>query len=589
MGWEAWFTVGSVVVMFGLLVGTQIGPEFILMGILTVLLTIGIVDPAEALCGMSNTGMVTVAILFVVAAAMKETGAISMLTPFLRKRPKSLLEAQARVMAPVTLLSSFLNNTPVVAIFIPAVASYAKKFELTVSKLMIPLSYAAILGGTCTLIGTSTNLIVNGMMMDETGRPSLGMFEISRVGIPCAVVMMVFMWAFSRWLLPDRSSALGALENPKEYTTEMLVSSGGKLVGKTIAQAGFGKAKGMYLVEIIREGASMPAVEPTMKLESDDRLVFSGILDSVVDLQKIDGLTPVMDHIFNLNGRRTDRCLVEVVVSKSCRLIGRSIVGGHFRQIYNASVVAVSRSGHQIKTSIGDIILQVGDTLLLDTHPSFLTRHRNSRDFFLISQVEGYDPPRHSKALLAFAILIAMVVLASTGVMSMLNASALAAALLLMTGCLTSVQAMRSVDWQVLLVIIPAFGIGKAMQTTGAAEAIASTLVGLVGDNPWLVLLVIYACTSLFTELITNNAGALLMFPIAMATADQMDVSLMPFVIAIMMGASASFATPIGYQTNMMVYGPGGYRFTDFLRVGVPMNIVMCLVATLLIPLIWPF
>lgn len=589
MGWEAWFVIGSVVAMFGLLISTRIGPEFILMGILTVLLTIGIVDAGEALCGLSNKGMVTVGILFMVAAGMKETGAIRLLTPFLAKKPKSLLTAQARLMLPVTGLSAFLNNTPVVAIFIPAVATFAKKFELPVSKLMIPLSYAAILGGTCTLIGTSTNLIVNGMLMSETGHAGLHMFEIAKAGLPFALFMTGFIFVVTRWLLPDRSSAIEQLDRPNEYTAEMIVDAGGKLVGQSIAEAGFTEARGMYLVDVIRGGESNPAVEPTMKLEAGDRLVFAGVIDQVVDLQKVNGLTPVMDHIFELGDSRPDRRLVQVVVSRSCRLLGRTIVGGHFRQIYNASVVAVSRSGHQIKSSIGDVVLREGDTLLLDSHPSFLTRHRNSRDFFLVSQVEGYEPLRHSKALLAFGILVVMVGLASLAGIGMFNAAALAAAALLITRCLTPAQAMRAVDWQVLLVIIAAFGIGKAMQNTGAAEGIAGALVGLVGENPWLVLLVIYACTSLFTELITNNAGALLMFPIAMSTADRLDVNLMPFVIAIMMGASASFATPIGYQTNMMVYGPGGYRFSDYLKVGVPMNIVACLVATLIIPLIWKF
>jgi di/tricarboxylate transporter len=589
MGWEGWFTIGSVVLTFALLVGTRIGPEFILKGILTILITVGILDANEALIGMGNQGMVTVAILFVVAAGIRETGAISLMAPFLTTRPKSLGRAQLRMMAPISLMSSFLNNTPIVAIFIPAVSSWAKKFNLPVSKLMIPLSYAAILGGTCTLIGTSTNLIVNAMMMQETGQPSLSMFEIAKAGIPCAAVMMIFMIFVGTRFLPDRSSSMEQLDDPREYTVEMIVSPGGRLVSKTIEQAGLRELGGMYLVEIIRGSENFPVVEPTMKLQSEDRLVFTGTVDNVVDLQKVRGLTPVLDHIFNLDSARSDRCLIEVVVSRSCRLIGRSIVGGHFRQIYNAVVIAVSRSGHHLKGSIGDIVIQDGDTLLLESHPSFYTRHRISKDFFLISQLEDSSPPRHKKAILAFGILITMVGLATTGVMSMLNAAALAAGLLLVTRCMVCSQAMRSIDWQVLLVIISAFGIGKAMQKTGAAEMIATSLVGMVQGNPWLVLAVIYACTSLFTELITNNAGALLMFPIAMSTSVQMDVNLLPFVIAIMMGASASFATPIGYQTNMMVFGPGGYRFSDFLKIGIPMNLLMWLTASLLIPIIWPF
>jgi len=296
-----------------------------------------------------------------------------------------------------------------------------------------------------------------------------------------------------------------------------------------------------------------------------------------------------MTHIFEIDIPQTDRCLIEAVVSNSCQLKGRSIIGGHFRQIYNAAVIAVSRGGQQLKGSIGDIIIQTGDTLLLEAHPSFYIRHRNSRDFYLISQLKDSTPVNHKKAVLSFLFLIGMVALAATGVMGMFNAAALAAAGMLITRCMTPAQAMRNIDWQVLLVIIAAFGIGRAMQITGAAEMIATNLVGLVAGNPWLVLAVIYGSTSLFTELITNNAGALLMFPIALSTANQMGVDSMPFIIAIMMGASASFATPIGYQTNMMVFGPGGYRFADYLKIGVPMNILMLIIASTLIPFIWPF
>jgi len=589
MDWQMWVTIGSVILMFILLAKTKIGPEFILLGILTFLMAIGILDPKEAVVGMSNQGMLTVAILFIVAASIQETGAIKYITPFLTGKPKSIARAQMRLMLPVSGLSAFLNNTPVVAIFIPAVANWAKKAKLPVSKLMIPLSYAAVLGGTCTLIGTSTNLVVNGQLMDMTGHPGLSMFEITKVGLPSAIIMFGFIMLLSRWLLPDRSSAIEQMGSPREYTTEMVVSPGSNLVDKTVAEAGFTEENGINLVEVIREGEALPAIEMTMKLRAEDRLVFAGDIDMVSELHKIKGLSPVMDHIFEIDTPRPDRCLVEAVVSKSCRLLGRSIVGGHFRQIYKAVVVAVSRGGDQIKGSIGDVVLQAGDTLLLETHPSFYMRHQNSKDFYLISQLENSPAPRHNKAILASLILVTMVGLAAFEVLSMFMAASMAAAALLITRCITPSQAMRSIDTQVLLVIIAAFGIGSAMEKTGAAKMIAMELVGLVEGNPWLILAVIYGVTSLLTEMVTNNAAALILFPIALSTANQMGVSPMPFAIAIMMGASASFATPIGYQCNMMVYGPGGYKFTDFLKIGIPMNIIMWITASILIPFIWPF
>jgi di/tricarboxylate transporter len=301
------------------------------------------------------------------------------------------------------------------------------------------------------------------------------------------------------------------------------------------------------------------------------------------------GLVPATDQVFKLEAPRSSRRLIEAVVSNTCPLLGQSIRESRFRTRYDAVVLAVARNGERIRQKIGDIVLKVGDTLLLEAHESFVSRQRNTRSFFLVSQVDQSAPPRHEKALLAMAILGLMVVVATAGWMSILNAAALAAALLLVTRCITGTEARRSIDWQVLLVIVAAFGIGRALQVTGASELIAGGLIGLAGDHPWLVLAVVYGVTSLFTSFITNNAAAILVFPIAMATADRLDVSYMPFIMTIMMAASASFATPIGYQTNLMVYGPGGYRFSDFIRIGVPLNLLMWGITVALAPLIWEF
>lgn len=588
MEWQMWFTIGSVFVMFVLLAKTPIGPEWICLGTLTLLLTVGILKPAEAIAGASNKGMLTVAILFVVAGSIQRTGAIKLITPFLSGRVKSTPAAQFRLMVPTSILSAFLNNTPVVAIFIPAVTAWAKKIKIPVSKLMIPLSYSAVLGGTCTLIGTSTNLVVSGIYETTTGI-KISFFEIAKVGLPSAIIMYGAIFILSRWLLPDRSSAIEQMGNPKEYTTEMIVHIQSNLIGKTILEAGLSEENDINLIDIIRAGKAMLVIDPSMTLKEDDRMVFAGGIDLVSELQKVKGLTPVMDRLFEIDTPRPDRCLVEAVVSKTNRLIGRSIVGGHFRQIYNAVVVAVSRGGNQLKGTIGNIVLQEGDTLLLETHPSFYMRHRRSQHFHLISQLKDSSAPRHGKAIFSVAVLIGMVLLASVAGLGMFKSAAIAAAVLMITRCITPSQAMRSVDMQVLLVIIAAFGIGKAMEITGAAEFIAKTMVGLAAGNPWMVLSLLYLTTSILTEMVTNNAAALILFPISMAMADQMGVNFAPFVFAIMMGASASFATPIGYQCNMMVFGPGGYRFSDFLKIGVPMNLTMWIVASILIPLIWPF
>ncbi len=588
MEWQMWFTMFMVAMMFVMLAKTQIPPEWICLGTLVVFLATGIITDKEAVEGFSNRGMLTVAILFIVAGAFKETGAIGMLTFLLSPRIKSTSMAQIRLMAPVTILSAFLNNTPVVAIFIPAVRAWAKKIKMPVSKFMIPLSYAAVFGGTCTLIGTSTNLVVSGIIEKDLG-VRLGLFEITKVGAPFAILMFITIALLSRWLLPDRSSAIDQMGDPKQYTTEMIVDPDSPLVGKTVQQAALTEENDINLIQIFRQDEIIPVTDYTIKLEEDDRLVFTGKLGMISEVQKIKGLTPVMDRLFEIETPRPDRCFVEAVVSNSNHFLGRNIVGSHFRSLYDAVVVAISRGGKQIEGSLGNVTLQEGDTLLLETNPQFYLRNKNSQDFHLISQLEESAAPRYNKAIISCVVFVLMIFSATYFGIGMFTASAIAAAVLLATRCLTFNQAYRSVDMQVLLVIIAAFGIGRAMEKTGAAEFIATQMVALGGGSPWAVLSMLYITTSILTEMVTNNAAALILWPIALAMANQMGVSWTPYAFAIMMGASASFATPIGYQCNMMVYGPGGYRFSDFLKIGIPMNLVAWGVNSVLIPIMWPF
>jgi len=345
----------------------------------------------------------------------------------------------------------------------------------------------------------------------------------------------------------------------------------------------------MYLAEIDREGLILPAVSPQERLRGDDRLVFVGIVESIVDLQKIRGLKPATDQVFKLDAPRSKRCLIEAVVSNSCPVVGQTIRDGRFRSRYNAVVIAVARAGERINKKIGDIVLRAGDTLLVEAHPSFADVQHNSKDFFLVSQVENSNPPLHEKAVVALVILFGMVIAASFMWLSMLQAGMLAAGLMIMTRCCTSNQARRSVDWQVLIAIAASFGIGRALESTGVASACAKGMIGLAGGDPWLTLAVVYFATLLLTELVTNNAAAVLVFPIVMAAVQALGVNPMPFIIVVMVAASCGFATPMGYQTHMMVWGPGGYRFADFLRVGIPLDILVGVVCVTLAPFIWPF
>jgi di/tricarboxylate transporter len=579
-----------VVALVGaLLATTRLAPDLVLVGGVVLLLTLGIISPAEALAGASNEGMITVAFLFIVAAAIRETGALAMFADRILGRPSSVTRAQARLMLPVTLASAFLNNTPIVAMMIPVVRDWAKRIGISASKLLLPLSYATIMGGTCTLIGTSTNLVVYGLLVASGPDRRLGLFDLAWVGVPCAILGVAYVLAVSRWLLPDRIPVAGAFANPREYTVEMLVEPSSPLDGRTIEEAGLRHLPGVYLMEINREGELLAAVSSSQRLRANDRLVFAGVVESVVDLQKIRGLQPATDQIFKLNGARSDRRLVEAVVSDTCPLVGATIREGQFRSVYNAAVIAVARNGVRLRGRIGDIVLRPGDVLLLEAHPSFVVNHRDQRDFFLVSMVKDSAPLRYTHAPMALAILGGLIVGAGTGVLSMLNAAMLAAGLMIATRCLSITAARRSIDWPVLTAIAASFGLSRGLEVTGAARWVAGGLVGLGGESPWVALALVATVAMVFNAFMTNNAAAVLMFPIAMATAARLDVSVMPFAIGLMMAGSNDFATPIGYQTNLMVYGPGGYRFSDYLRLGGPLNLIMLSAAVLIIPLVWPF
>jgi di/tricarboxylate transporter len=595
MTWEAWFTLAVVVGIFILLVRESLPTDIVMVGALTLLVAIGelchsqlLPSIGQAVGGMGNTGLITVGALFVVVAGLVQTGAMELVAGPIIGQPKTARSALLRLLTPVATLSAFLNNTPVVAMFMPVVEDICKRSRISPSKLYLPMAYAATFGGVCTLVGTSTNLIVQGLLT-EHGHAGMKMFDLAWIGIPCAVAGVAYFMLFGQWLLPDRRPAITTHDDPREYTVEMMVLADGPLVGKGIEEAGLRHLPGLFLIRIERAGEEIAPVSPRERLYGGDRLVFAGVLDSVVDLTRMRGLARAPEHSQELETPVANRRLIEAVVSSRCPLVGTSIREGEFRSYYNAAVVAVARGGERLRGKIGDIVLAPGDTLLLETDEDFLLRQRNSSHFFLVSGVANSQPVRRDRAWVALTLLVAMVAIATLGWLDLLTAAFIAAGLMIAVGCCSVNQARQSIDWSLLVVIAAALGVGQAIEMSGLADLVAAEIIGFAGGHPWWVLVAVYFVTMVFTELVTNNAAAVLVYPIAMAAARSLNADAMPFIIAIAIGASAGFATPFGYQTNLMVYGPGGYRFTDYLRVGIPLDLVYMAVTVMLAPIVFPF
>ncbi len=575
MTWQAVLTLTVTFSVLATLMTNRIAPHWVLMAALTVLSTSGVINADQALSGFSNSGLITVAAMFIIAAGMFHSGAIDQLVHKALGHPTTTRQALWRICIPAMAMSGFLNNTPVVATMIPAIRIWSKKIGIPASKLLIPLSYAAILGGTLTLIGTSTNLIVNGQYQALTGEAGFSIFSITWIGLPVAIIGGLAMWLLFPLMLPDRQQT-ELIESVREFTVEVKVDANGPLVGKSVAAAGLRHLRQLYLVEIERDDSVVTAVPSEERLQGDDTLVFAGETQAITELLRIPGLRPAIGIPpgSTLTKSREERSLVEAVVSAGCDGIGQTIRDCRFHDRYGAIVLAVARNGRRLDGNLGQIKLAPGDTLLLEARPAFVTRQRFQRDFLLVNDLEQQSP-NHGKKVWAWLILIGIVSAAASGLLSMLNAALIGAGLMILAGCCSFAQAQKSLDLPVLITIGASFALGAALQETGLAQALAVQAVTVSQGSPWLLLILTYLMVSILTESITNNASAILMLPIVLAVTGEAGLNPEPFVFAIMMAASASFATPLGYQTNLMVYGPGNYRFTDFLRMGLPMNLII--------------
>lgn len=588
---EGIFTLIVVLLMMGALIAELIEADVVVFSALGALLLAGVLTPKEAIEGFANKGMLTVAVLFIVAYAAQTSGFMEAFFDRVMGNGNGLRRSLLRMMVPVMGLSAFINNTPLVAMFTPYVRDWALKHKFAPSRFLIPLTYAVSFGGLFTLIGTSTNLVVNGLLQ-QSAHASLGMFEIGYVGIPCGVAAMLFMVAYGHRLLPDNRDLTE--EFPKvgrEYLVEMKVQHKSPLDGKTVESAGLRNLEKLFLVEIVRNGDSLVPVKPTDHLKADDRLIFTGVVDAIVQLQKIPGLVPFHEKDFYTDMRRSgDGRIIEAVVSPSSPMLGKTIKEGNFRARYDAAVLAVHRHGERIAGKIGEIALRPGDTLLLLAGDNFFKTWNQSRDFYLVSKITDVPALNRKKSIISFLALVGMVALSAIGVLEIFEGAILATVVLLLTRCLTAVEARRSLELNVLIVIAASFGISRAIEKTGVASFFAGKIVeGMGGFGAVGVLAAIFLVTTLITEAINNNAAAALVFPIAMASAARLGSDPKPFAVAVAVAASVSFATTIGYQTNLMVSGPGRYRAMDFVRAGIPVKLIYAMVAIPVIAAVWKF
>lgn len=581
----ALLTLAVILVVTLVMAKEWAGADVAMFAGLCTLVVAGVLEPDVALEGFANPSVIAIGVLFAVAAAVQETGGLLMLSRAIFGDTTSATRALLRLVVPTALMSSVLNNTPIVAMFIPVVRDFAHRIGESPSRFLMPLSFAAILGGTCTAIGTSSNLVVSGALIASGAEP-FTMFELSYVGVPTAVVGILYLTTVGNWLLtPRRDPKDTDLETAREYLAEVKLVSDSPLVGRTVQDAALRGLPGLFLVEIRRAtGMVVRPVAPQDRLIAGDHLVFTGLADTVKDLQGRPGLIAVDGTV------ESERAVFEVVLAPRSPLLGQRVKDSDFRRRYDAAILAVHRSGERIESKIGDIVLQVGDTLMLVASPGFLRTWRNSPHFVLATSVDGATPPKYRYARFSLAVVAALVLVPALAEVPLLVAAMGALVLLLVAGALDTRAVRQAVNWPVLVLIGSALGVARGLEQSGAAMAIAEVLVQLCAPlGPLAVLGAIYLFTAGLAAMVSNPAAAALVFPVAVSAASAVQADARPFAVVVAMGASAAFFTPTGVVPNLLVYGPGGYRYTDFTRVGLPLTFVGLAMTLVVVPAVWPF
>lgn len=581
----AWITIVTVLGMFTTMLLTKLRADMVFLAAIGVLFVTGVLNPKEAFSGFSSTSVVVIGVLFVVVSGLTHTGVLQWIVRHLLGQPNSYGKAVVRLMLPVAGLSSFLSNTTVVAMFVGIVKMWSKKLGVSPSKLLIPLSYASGMGGVCTLIGTPPNLIISGLYADKTGE-AMNVLATTIPGLFCLFVGVLSVIAM-RKLLPDRKAPESAFEDASEYTVELLVPSDNKYVGMKLGDAGLFDVKGGSLISMYHFDNVPSPVSKDEYLMGGDRLVYAGQIDELLELSMSHGLVSAPHHVFSVSDVNIKNSLRTAYVNFGSNLIGKTIGGSTFEKDNNLTLLAVARRGERISKAPRQVVLQAGDTLLLGCPPQLDVNSgplASQLQFFDSDQVVNIGP----KTLVSAIIMIAMVALSALGVMPLLQCAFIAAAAMLLLRCCNVEQAMKAINWDILMVFAGSVVLGLAIQKTGIAERLALGILDVCGTNPLVVMAAICFVGTFITEFISNTAAGAMFFPIMYEAAEKLGYEPYPFLIALMVSVSSSFATPIGSPTHMLVYGPGGYRFSDFMRIGLLMNLIILAANILIVNIIYP-
>ena len=584
-GLDAWITIVTVLGMFTILLFTKWRSDMVFLGAIGVLYVTGVLDAKEAFSGFSGTSVVTVGVLFVVVAGLTHTGVLQWIVKHLLGTPDSYSKAVSRLMLPVAVLSSFLSNTTVVTLFVGIVKMWAKKLGVSPSKLLIPLSYASGMGGVCTLIGTPPNLIISGLYEEKTG-VAMNILTTTIPGLFCLAVGVLSIIAMRR-LLPDRKAPESAFESTGDYTVELRVPSDNPYIGQTLGEAGLFHVKGGNVIEMYHFDDVQTPVTEDEPIMGGDHLIYAGQIDELIDMATSHQLVSSDHHVFSMSEVDQDRSLRTAYVDFGSSLIGKAIGSSSFEKDNNVILAAVARRGERIKEAPRDVVLQAGDTLLLVCPKNFnvdTSSMKSALHFF-----DSDDVPNIGRGtLVSTAIMIAMVALSAFGVLPLLQCAFLAAAAMLIFRCCNMDQAMRAVNWEILMVFAGSAVLGLAIQKTGIAEWLANGILDVCGTNPIVVMTAVCLVGTFITEFISNTAAGAMFFPIMYEAAEKLGYEPFPFLVALMVSVSSSFATPIGSPTHMLVYGPGGYRFSDFMRIGLLMNFIILAANILIVNIVYP-